>query len=200
MANLTPLEKLRLCKELKQAYEQLEIVQVMNFRSQNERNVTIANVKTKIRQLRLELNNWQLPPMELSVGVNRKELGEVLHKWLIDNLNGIVITTSDGKRVKFNRDYSIKHLTYDGRRTEIAAKSVTKVLEVFRTGRFVARESLYKVRNDGLIAFHVYEKPVIIDGNKILLRFKAGEYNTGELMVEPDLIAYTFKAVFDSLK
>lgn len=132
---------------------------------------------------------------------SRSDLGKAVEQWLKENVQGKVITTSDGKKVRFNRNDSTGHLTFDGRRSELAAKSMTYILDVFEKGKFNRREELLKVRNDGFVAFHCYQKRVQIDDKMVLLEAKAGEKENGELEALAPLIAYHQKIVsLDSVK
>lgn len=132
---------------------------------------------------------------------SNNEIYTTVAEWLKHNLQGKIITTIDGKKVAFNRKYSIDHIAHDSRRSILASKAVSYVADVFEKGRFVGREELNKERKDKFVAFHAYEKQVEIDGKKVLLQAKAGEKSDGTLETLDTLIAYhqKIKAILDSM-
>lgn len=138
-----------------------------------------------------------LPELVLPENASRKELAEVVENWLKANLQGKIIKTVDNKTVAFNRSDSVKHLSFDGSRSVLAAKAATKVAEIFSTGQFIERQTLNKERNDKFVAFHLYEKTVEIDKNMVKIQAKAGEKLDGTLETLPNLLAYHHKVILD---
>lgn len=131
----------------------------------------------------------------LDENLTPKERRKVVEKWLRENLQGKTITSVDGKRIYFNRALSVEHLAHDSRASYLDAKAVTHIIEVLTQGKFIEKQSLYKERNDGIIAFHVYQKWVNIDNYSVLLQVKAGEFNDGRIAVFGDLVAYAKKII-----
>ncbi|MDO4440578.1 MAG: hypothetical protein Q4B81_00160 [Moraxella sp.] len=134
-----------------------------------------------------------LSELVIDKNASKNEIYEQVSNWLKDNLQGKVITTVDGKKVTFNRKYSIDHLSHDGRRSVLASQAIAHIADVFTKGEFVGREELSKERKDKFVAFHAYEKQVDIDGKKVLLQAKAGEKADGTLQTLETLIAYRQK-------
>lgn len=139
-----------------------------------------------------------LPPLtELNISqeMTSKERRKVLIDWLRTNLQGRTITTVDGKKVYFNRNKFIHHLSHDGNIDELSAKATTKIIEVLQQGRFIQRQELYKDRKDNFVAFHIYRKWVDIDDMQVHLQVKAGEFEDGllEIQIGTNLLAYSQK-------
>lgn len=133
---------------------------------------------------------------------DKKQLGKAVENWLKNNLQGKTITTVDGKKVRFNRNDSVWHLSHDGRNGELEALAVGKIVEVFQTGEAKGREVLTKPRND-FVAFHRYDKWLELKGQRVHVVAKAGERADGTLELMPDLVAYSSsvyktKAAFDA--
>lgn len=129
--------------------------------------------------------------LNLPENPSRNEMGKAVNQWLKNNAQGKMITAVDGKKIKFNAS-STKHLTFDGRYSEITARTIPYVIDVFTKGVALGREELNKERNDGYVAFHAYEKWVelIEMGLRVHLQAKAGERESGDLETDPELIAY----------
>lgn len=130
--------------------------------------------------------------LNLPENPSRSDLGKAVSKWLKTHLQGKIIRTVDGKKVRFNSIKSTKHLAHDGRRSELAAKAVPYIYEVFSRGEFISREELIKDRVD-FVAFHAYQKWVEIEQYRLLLEAKAGELENGTLEALPELVAYSQK-------
>lgn len=126
-----------------------------------------------------------------------KERRKVVETWLRENLQGKTITTVDGKKVYFNRNKSIDHLTNDGYVGVLEAKATTKIVEVLVSGTFIEVEELKKVRKDNFVAFHKYRKWVQIDDKQVHLQVKVGQFEDGrlELQIGTNLLAYSQKII-----
>lgn len=133
--------------------------------------------------------------LNLPENPSHKDLANAVNKWLKDNAQGKIITASNGTKIRFNANNSTKHLTFDGRQSILAAKSITYVIDVFETGVYVGKQELYKDRTDDFVAFHSYRKWVEIDGYKLYLEAKAGERSDGSVIALDGMIAYSQKII-----
>ncbi|MEE3608283.1 hypothetical protein ACLQ90_09655 [Avibacterium paragallinarum] len=142
-----------------------------------------------------------LPELVLPENASRKELGKTVQNWLKANLQGKVITASDGNKIHFNRNDSVEHLTSDGRKGKLEALVISKIAEVFQTGEAKGREELVKPRED-FVAFYRYDKWLELDGYRVQVVAKAGERTDGALESLTKLVAYSGaiynKATLDS--
>lgn len=182
------LEKVKLANALKKALD------ARNAESNLLKKVRLAREVQEIRKklgLIGSVNDLD-KTLDLPENPSRSDLGKAVSKWLKENVQGKIITASDGKKIKFNANNSVKHLTFDGRISEIAAYSIPYIVDVFKNGTALGRNESYKQRNDRFVAFHSYEKWVEIPklNIKVLLEAKAGETENGQYETEADLIAY----------
>lgn len=122
---------------------------------------------------------------------------KAVKSWLQNNLIGKVIKAVDGKEIYFNSNLSLKHLTHNARKSisDIVAKSIPHIAEVFESGKFVQRQELSKNRTDNKVAFHIYEKWIEIENRKVRLEAKACELADGTFIAKGDVVAYNLKAL-----
>ncbi|MDK4688654.1 N-6 DNA methylase [Kingella negevensis] len=187
---MNAIEKIKAVKELRQIRKELS--------SGSLNAITKIKAVKRLRQLRallgVDMQNERdesiLKPLELPDNAKRGDLRRVAKQWLSENVQGKTITTSDGKKVHFNRNESTDHLSFNASRSKLHAKAVTFVMDVFKTGNFVGKEALSHERKDNFIAFHKYQKWVEIDDYRVLLETAAGELPNGELEAVEELIAY----------
>lgn len=187
---MNAIEKIKAVKELRQIRNDLY--------SGSLKPIPKIKAVKRLRELRSllgasasnELDESSLKPLALPDDAKRGDLRRAAKQWLSENVQGKTITTSDGKKVSFNRNESTDHLSFNASRSKLHAKAVTFVIDVFKTGNFVGKEALSHHRKDNFVAFHKYQKWVEIDGYRVLLETAAGELPNGELEAVEELIAY----------
>ncbi|QMT33502.1 hypothetical protein LNQ82_03065 [Conchiformibius steedae DSM 2580] len=121
-----------------------------------------------------------------------KEVRKALESYLKQS-QGKTVITSDGKTVRFSgksTSHLVNNSVYDKR---LMVQSVAKIIEVFKTGEFIARQDLYKERKDKFVAFHIYRKWVDVETESVLLQVKAAELDSGKLVAGDGLLAYSAK-------
>lgn len=183
------LEKMRLANVLKKA---------LDARNEESNPLTKIVLAREVQEIRKKLgligtmnaSGIIFQPLSLPENPSRSDLSKLVNEYLKNNLQGKIIQTIDGKQVRFNSIKSTKHLTHDGRRSELAAKAIPYIVDVFTEGEFKGREELKKERGD-FVAFHTYQKWIEIEQYRLLLEAKAGELLDGSLETLPELLAYS---------
>ncbi len=189
---MNALEKIKLLKEHGELINQIlagglkPLAKIQSLKRINEIIELLGgNVKSDFTQLVIDEH------------ATNKERRKIVETWLRENLQGKTITTVDGKKVYFNRNKSIDHLTNDGYVGVLEAKATTKIVEVLVSGTFIEVEELKKVRKDNFVAFHKYRKWVQIDDKQVHLQIKVGQFEDGrlELQIGTNLLAYSQKII-----
>ncbi|MGX2973724.1 LPD3 domain-containing protein [Ursidibacter arcticus] len=129
--------------------------------------------------------------LPITPNTKKAKLIAILKQWLKENVQGKYLIASDGKKIHFNSNKSVKHIAFDGSSSFLVAQTIPYIVDVFTLGQALGREELKKERKDEFIAFHSYEKTIKIGKYEVKLRAKAGELASGNIEVLPSLIAYT---------
>lgn len=177
---MNEIEKIKAVKELRQIRKELS--------SGSLKPIPKIKAVKRLRELRSllgasasnELDESSLKPLNIPDGADKATIKKAVMEYL-HQIQGKMITTVDGKRVKLNkngRNHLIKDSVFD---QKFAPQAISKVLEVLQTGKFIERLNLSKTRDDAFIAFHVYRKWVSVDGADIHLQIKVGEMADGTL-------------------
>lgn len=181
-AENNPLKKMGLVKQVAALRKQLGMVKGgENTPTRDTKEIDINSLDTDLYKYIKETD---------------KGLFKAVERWLKANVQKKTLTTVDGKKVTFNREQSVDHLTFNSRRSELAAKSIPFVVSVFTKGEFKGVFPLtHERKKDTFFQFHVYQKWVEIDGYRLLLETHAGEREDNSLEVMGSLVGYNQKII-----
>lgn len=181
-AENNPLKKMGLVKQVAALRKQLGMVKGgENTPTRDTKEIDINSLDTDLYKYIKETD---------------KGLFKAVERWLKANVQKKTLTTVDGKKVTFNREQSVDHLTFNSRRSELAAKSIPFVVSVFTKGEFKGVFPLtHERKKDTFFQFHVYQKWVEIGGYRLLLETHAGEREDNSLEVMGSLVGYNQKII-----
>lgn len=183
-------DSVKLQKDELNDYAWVSVEQLSKYELVGEQNELSALIEQAIKLVKVENAEHLSKTLVLPENPSRNNLSKLVNEYLKKNLQGKIIQTVDGKQVRFNSIKSTKHLSHDGRKSELAAKTIPYIVDVFTQGEFKGREELSKERVD-FVAFHTYQKWVEIEQYRLLLEAKAGELPDGSLETLPELLAYS---------
>lgn len=129
--------------------------------------------------------------IELPLNATEKDRRQAVVQWLNRHLKDKYLITADKRKIRFNSKISIWHLSRDGSYFDLETKAIPYIVDVFKTGQYRGSTPNTKNKNK-FVRFHTYEKWVNIDGKRVHLQARAGEYENGRIDVLPQfLLAYT---------